>query len=104
MNIVLVTSLIVVGTIVIGAIIAFLVFQLSNQVRKEQFALEVNRTRYNQSLTAGHQITVEAETQEQLEEAIRLDPLNREARELLVECEKRQRLAHAPTSPETRSD
>lgn len=41
---------------------------------------------------------------EQLEEAIRLDPLNREARELLVECEKRQRLAHAPTSPKTRTD
>ncbi len=69
MNIVLISSLIVAGTIIIGALIAFLIFQLSNAVRKEQYAMEVDRTRYNQTLTIGHSITVDADSDAQLKEA-----------------------------------
>ncbi len=69
MNIVLVTSLVVIGVVIVGGLIAFLFFQLSNLVRKEQFAMEMDRNRYNQALTAGHQITVEADTEKQLAEA-----------------------------------
>jgi hypothetical protein len=69
MNIVLVTSLVVIGVVIVGGLIAFLFFQLSNLVRKEQFAMEMDRNRYNQALTVGHQITVDADVEKQLEEA-----------------------------------
>jgi hypothetical protein len=45
---------------------------LSNAVRKEQYAMEVDRARYNQALTAGHSITVDADTDAQLKEAKKL--------------------------------
>jgi hypothetical protein len=69
MNIVIVTSLVVAGTIIIGALIAFFVLQLSKAVRKEQYALEMQRSQYNQHLTIGHKITVEANSDAQLQEA-----------------------------------
>jgi len=69
MNIVLVTSFVVIGVVIVGGIIAFLFFQLSNLVRKEQVAMEMDRGRYNQALTVGHEITVDANTDVQLEEA-----------------------------------
>lgn len=69
MNIVIITSLVVAATIIIGALIAFLVFQLSKAVRKEQYAVEMQRSRYNQPLTVGHKITVDANPDAQLKEA-----------------------------------
>lgn len=69
MNIVIITSLVVAATIIIGALIAFLVFQLSKAVRKEQFAVELQRSQFNQPLTIGHKITVDANPDAQLKEA-----------------------------------
>ncbi len=69
MNIVIVTSLVVAATIIVGALIAFLVFQLSKAVRKELYAVELQRSQYNQALTVGHKITVDANPDTQLKEA-----------------------------------
>ena len=69
MNIVIITSLIIAATVIIGATIAFIFFHLSNAVRKEQYAMAVDQGRYNQALTAGHNITVDSDTDEQLKEA-----------------------------------
>ena len=69
MNIVLVSSLVVLGVVVIGAVLAFFFFQMSNLINKERVAMEVERSQFNPNVTAGHDITVDAETTAQLKEA-----------------------------------
>jgi hypothetical protein len=69
MYIVLIASIIVAVTIILGALFAFLFFQLSNVVYKENYAAELERRQYNQALTAGHKITPDADLEVQLKEA-----------------------------------
>jgi hypothetical protein len=69
MNIVLIASTVVAVTVILGALFAFLFFQLSNIVYKENYAAELERRQYNQALTAGHKITPDADLEVQLKEA-----------------------------------
>lgn len=72
MNIVIIASVVVAATITIGALLAAAVFHLSNAVRKEQNAIEMEKNRYNPPMTMGHDITVDADPDTQLQEARKL--------------------------------
>lgn len=69
MNIVLVASLVVLLTIVVGVILALLFVNLSNIVTANQVVLEKEKTGYNQRTTAGHKIMVQADPETQLAQA-----------------------------------
>lgn len=72
MNIVLIASLVVAATVVIGLVVAWLFTGLSNVVTKEQESAAKEREQIRPSLTKGFEIPVEADPTAQLKAARKL--------------------------------
>jgi hypothetical protein len=69
MNVIVISSIVVAITLLIGAGIAGLTIAFSRAIMREEAAAEVERDRYNLQATMGHKITVDADADEQLKEA-----------------------------------
>jgi hypothetical protein len=69
MNLIVIASIVVAGTIVFGALLAILFRGFNRAVVNEQQAAEIERQGYNAGLTYGFKIPVEAETEVQLKAA-----------------------------------
>jgi len=69
MNIVTVASVIVLLTVIVGAILAVAFVALSNTVATNQTVLEKEKTGYNTRATAGHKIMAQADKTTQLTQA-----------------------------------
>jgi len=69
MNIIVITSLVIAGTVMLGALLAVLFRGFNRAVVNEQQAAEEEKGGYNQALTYGYKIPVNADTQTQLKAA-----------------------------------
>ncbi len=69
MNVIVITSIVVVITLLIGALLAIIVRAFSRAVTNEQLAIEAEKNSINQSLTMGFDIPVNAEFADQLKVA-----------------------------------
>ncbi|UCG23527.1 MAG: hypothetical protein JSW55_15480 [Chloroflexota bacterium] len=69
MNVIVIASLIIAGTVMLGALLAVLFRGFNRAVVNEQQAAEVEKAGYNQALTYGYMIPVEADAQTQMKAA-----------------------------------
>jgi hypothetical protein len=69
MNVIVISSIVVAITLLIGAGIAGIVIAFSRAIMREEAAVEAERDKYNLQVTMGHKIAVDADTDEQLKEA-----------------------------------
>ena len=69
MNVIVIASVIVILTVITGALIAGLFSLLGKWVLREQQASENEKARYNPAVTMGHAITIDADVETQLKEA-----------------------------------
>lgn len=72
MNVIVITSIVAVITLILGALLAVIFHAFSRAVNKEQSAMEAEKNRFNESLTMGLKIPADAEFSEQLREARKL--------------------------------
>ena len=69
MNVIVISSVVVAITLLIGAGIAGLTIAFSRAIMREEAAVEAERDKYNLQVTMGHKIAIDADTDEQLKEA-----------------------------------
>lgn len=69
MNVIIITSIVVVITLLLGALLAVIFRSFSRAVTNEQLAIEAEKKSINQSLTLGLEIPVNAEIADQLKAA-----------------------------------
>lgn len=69
MNVVIIGSVIVGATVLLGAILGVLFYRFSNIVTGEQRAAEMEKDRYNLALTMGYKIPVDADAEMQIKSA-----------------------------------
>ncbi len=69
MNFLVIASLVVAFTVLIGALLAALMVGLARAVKTEQVNAQEDRKNYNPSVTLGHNVPVGGEYQEQLKQA-----------------------------------
>ena len=72
MNAIVITSLVVAGTLLLGALFAVVVRMYSNMVDRENAAYSTKNASYQPAVSFGHKIPLEAELEDQLREARKL--------------------------------
>jgi hypothetical protein len=69
MNVIVIASLVIAGTVLLGALLAILFRGFNRAVVSERQAADAEKAGYNQALTYGHKIPVNADTQTQMKAA-----------------------------------